>query len=207
MQLRIYQRLNQLLLAIILSDVVMIVVGLLNLDKISADFWTYFIIAAVYNVICFIVFKMLENNWDKRKMEKMAIKGQIALANITEAKMLMTIKDSGGRHYALWQFNVNYWDQEMNRHEGIVIEKLNPAVKTIPLGTVYITNDEKKPLNRFIIQNVVIGHIPALIPIVASYEKNKALKIKYLNVYYRDGLIIETYKQSLNEAKKNENKQ
>ena len=204
MQLRIYQRLNQILIALMLSDVVIIGLGIWQYNSIRDNLIVYFVIALVYNLICFFIFKTLENNWDKRMMQKMAISGKIALASITAAKKLMTIKDSGNHRYNIWQFDVNYWDQDMQRREGVVIEKLNPTVTSLPLGNVFITNDEKKPLRRFIIQNVVIGNIPTLMPIVAKYENNKALKIKYLNVYYRDGLVIETFKESLKAARDNE---
>ena len=74
----------------------------------------------------------------------------------------------------------------------------------VPSGTVYITYNPDKPEQIFIIQNVIISHIPALAPIVQAYEKNKKISIKYLNVYYRDGLIVETYKESLKNQKKAE---
>ena len=202
MQFRIYQRLNQLLVAMALSDIVIIVYAVLNLNALQGKILTYFIIALIYNIACFLIFKMLENNWDKRLMQKMAMKGHMVLAHINKTEKFMSIKESSGVHYNLWRFDVTYWDHEMVKREGVLVEKLNPLVESVPQGHVYITNDEKKPLKRFIMQNFVIGNLPNLIPIVAKYENNKTLKIKYLNVYYNGGLIIETYKESLKEASK-----
>ena len=200
MQLRIYQRLNQLLFALLGSDVIIIAVAFWKFNTIRDSLVIYFVIVLVYNLICFFAYKTIEINWDKRMMQKMAVKGQVALANIKTAKLLLAIKDSGNKHYNIWQFDVDYWGKDMEKKEGIVIEKLNPLIQTVPSGTVYITEDPKKPLHRFIIQNIVVGNIPALMPLVAAYENNKNLKIKYLNVYYRDGLVIETFKQSLKDA-------
>ena len=63
-----------------------------------------------------------------------------------------------------------------------------------------------KPERKFVVQNVMIGHVPTLQPIVAKFEKNKNIPIKYLNVYYKDGLIIETFRQSLQQQKEQANK-
>jgi len=205
MQLKIYHRLNQLLIAMLASDVVLVALALWKFSLIRDRLLVIFVIALIYNVILFLIFKMIENNWDKRMMQKMAIKGQVALANIMEAKQYISIKDSGNRHYNLWHLKVEYWDQDMNRREAIIVDKFSPIVQNMPMGTVYITNDEKKPLRRFVLQNFIIGNIPDLIPIVAKYENNKSIRIKYLNVYYNGGLIIETFKQSMKDAKAQNN--
>ena len=184
-----------------LSDVIIIAAALFFFNDFLMNNLLYsFIFLALYNIGLFFIFKTLEVNWDKRMMQKMALNGQVVLANIKHAEILTPIKDSAGRHYNIWKFTVQYWDHQMNAHDGIVFDKLNFYVQTVPLGTVYITHDESKPLKKFILQNIIIGNIPSLIPLVSKYENNKAIKIKYLNVYYNNGLIIETFKQSLQAA-------
>ena len=198
MQLKINHRLNQLLLLMLLSNVFIIGgLAIFNFELIKNNLLLFSIIVFLFNSVFTIFFKVLEVNWDKRLMQKMAIKGQIAIANIKKAEKYTAMKDSGGNHYTIWRFDVIYWDHDMKRHEAVLFDKLNPTISEVPLGTVYITNDEAKPLNRFILQNVIIGNIPTLQPIVAKYESNKAINIRYLSVYYNKGLVIETFKSSM----------
>jgi len=199
MQLKINHRLNQLLILMLLSNVAIIGgLAIFNLELIKNNLLWFSIIMFIYNAIFTILFRMLEVNWDKRLMQKMAINGQIAIANIRKAEKYTAMRDSGGNHYNIWKFDVIYWDHDMKRHEGVLFDKLNSSITEVPLGTVYITNDEAKPLNRFILQNVIIGNIPTLQPIVAKYENSKTINIRYLSVYYNKGLVIETFKTSMN---------
>jgi len=201
MQLKINHRLNQILIFMLLSNVLIIGgIALWNYHFILDNLVIFTVIMFIYNLLWSLGFMMLEINWDKRMIQKMAIKGEIALANITKAEKYTAMKDSRGKHYNIWKFEVNYWDQEMKKHNAVLFDKLNATVEAVPLGTVYITNDESKPLRRFILQNIIIGNITSLRPLVLKYENNKAINIKYLNVYYNDGLIIETFSQSIKAA-------
>ena len=202
MQLRIYYKLNVLLG--ILSTAVLIAGAILffNFDKLENKMSAVVIFMIIMLAIYFI-YKMIENNYDKRMIQKMVLKGDIALATIKSAKPLKTIKDSGFKVYNLWEIEVEYYDQKFKKHEYTLIDKFNATLTEVPKGSVYITHDEAKPDQKFIIQNVMIGHVPTLQPIVAAYEKNKAIPVKYLNVYYRDGLVVETYQSSLKGAKEN----
>ena len=134
----------------------------------------------------------------------MLIKGQIALANIKKAAPLKAIKESSGKYFVLWELEVEFYDQQFNRFETTIIEKFNPLHEKVPNGTVYITHNEAKPEHKFIVHNIMFSHVPALAPIVQAYEKNKRIPIKYLNVYYKEGLIIETFKESIKNQKKAE---
>lgn len=204
MQLKIYYKLNMILTALLIGVVLFGVIIGINFNSIQQYKEIIFVCYFLVTMGCFFGFKMYEANYDKRMIQKMVINGDIAIANIKNAKAIKFIKDTSFKSYHLWEITVEYYDQQFKKHEYTLIEKMNLLVKEIPNGTVYITHDEKKPDQKFIVQNVMIGHVPTLQPIVQAYEKNKNIPIKYLNAYYKDGMIVETYQQSL--KAKNENK-
>lgn len=111
------------------------------------------------------------------------------------------MRDSSFTTYHLYEFEADVYDTDLNCTRRTFYEKMNEQTESIPNGTVYITFDETKPTQIFIIPNVMISHIPSLIPIVAAYEKSKQIKIKYLDVYYNKGMVIKTFKESLKENK------
>ena len=204
MQLKIYHTLNLILTLLVASIIGLAVLIGLNFEALGDNKMIVILIFMAYTVIAFYGYKMFEQNYDKRMIQKMVINNQVAIANITNAEPLNLIRDTSLKIYCLWNFDVEYYDQNMKKHTYTVTEKLNPTVKEVPNGTVYITHNPDKLERKFIVQNVMIGHVPTLQPIVAKYEKNKQIPIKYLNVYYKDGLVIETFQQSLRQQKENE---
>ena len=204
MQLKIYGKCTIVLFALIVSVLGIGAVLMLNFNAIS-DYKVFALGGFIlYVIICFFGFKTYEKNVDKRMIQKMVLNGQIALANIKKATPFRVIRDTSGKNYVLWEIDLEFYDKEFNTYEMTIIEKFNAMHQAIPNGTVYITHNPDKPEQKFIIQNVMISHVPALAPIVQAYEKNKKINIKYLNVYYNDGLIIETYKESIKNQKKAE---
>lgn len=211
MQLTIYQRLNRLLLALLASIILIIIIIVLNFKKLEDFKIIVFIAFMIYSVGSYFLFKMLEVNWDKRLIQKMAMNNQIVIANIKKAEALMHSKDSSGKHYILWQLTVDAYDHDLKRQEMTLVEKMNDSLTSVPNGTIYITYNPEKPKELFVIPNVMISHLPQLQPIVEKYEKARSISIRYLNVYYKDGMIIETYqdsmkRQSQNEPEKNDKK-
>lgn len=197
MQLRIYRALNFIALLVMLLTITAVVVIVVNQAAFAGNtFWVVVIFVAV-SVILFFLYKMLENNWDKVLLQKKAFKGQIVLANIKKATYVTAIRDTSFKTYVLWAIDVTYYDHQLQPHDTTIIEKLNPACKTIPCGSVYMTYDEKHPDRGLIVQNVIISHIPSLAPLVANYEKAKQIKIKYLDTHYDNGLVIDTFKQQM----------
>jgi len=201
MQYRIYKQLNMLLFLMLAIPIVFTIIVVINLSYFQEYMITIFIVVFLYNIICFFLFKMLEKNWDSAIIQKMAIDNQVVIANIKSAKIAFPFRDSSRKLYNMWEITVDYIDHDMSTHEFVFFEKLNPNQTELPLGTVFMTNDDKKPGRKFIVPNVVISHIESMMPIVENYEKQKKASIKYLNVYYKDGLVIETYKQSINKQK------
>lgn len=203
MQLKIYYKLNLILTALLLAVVAFGVIIAIKFESIQEYKEVIFVCYFLITMGCFFGFKMFEANYDKRMIQKMVINGDIAIANIKDAKAIKYIKDTSFKSYHLWEIKVEYYDKQFNKHEYTLIEKMNLLVKEIPNGTVYITHDENKPDQKFIVQNVMIGHVPTLQPIVQAYENNKRIPIKYLNAYYRDGMVVETYQQSMKAKKEN----
>ena len=190
-----------LLFLMLAIPIVFTIIVVINLSYFQEYMITIFIVVFLYNIICFFLFKMLEKNWDSAIIQKMAIANQVVIANIKSAKIAFPFRDSSRKLYNMWEITVDYIDHDMSTHEFVFFEKLNPNQTELPLGTVFMTNDDKKPGRKFIVPNVVISHIESMMPIVENYEKQKKASIKYLNVYYKDGLVIETYKQSINKQK------
>lgn len=207
MQLKIYQRLNQLLLAIIALTILIVSLIVMNFSKLQAKLFLIIFLFIIYSLLCFFGFRFLEINWDKYLIQKMAINNQIVLARIKKVEALMPIKDSSAKYYTLWQLTVDFWDHDMNKHETTLVEKMNVNTKEIPFGNIFITYNKDKPKQLFVVPNVMVSHLEKMAPIAAAYEKNKAISIKYLNAYYKDGMIIETYKSSLKNQNTKENKE
>ncbi len=204
MQLKIYGKCTIVLFVLILSVIGAGALLMFNFDAVADYRFLALGGFVLYAAVCFFGFKTYEKNVDKRLIQKMVLKGDIALANIKKAAPFRVIRDTSGKNYVLWEIDIEFYDKEFNAYEMTIIEKFNAMHPAIPNGTVYITHNPEKPEQKFIIQNVMISHVPSLAPIVQAYENNKKISIKYLNVYYKDGLIVETYKESIKNQKKAE---
>lgn len=194
MQLTIYYLLNFILAGLVIGFAGSAI--FINFKFANADNrMMIFVIFLVLVLICFYGFKYLEKNYDRKIVKRNALKGNIALANILKAERVRFIKDTSLKSYCLWEVEIEYYDTDHKKHNYTIIEKFNINLEKVPTGYVFITNDPSKEKHKLIIPNIIISHIPELAPIVTKFE-NK-YKPRYLNVYYRDGLIIETYKESL----------
>jgi len=197
MQLKIYQKLNQILIGMIIVFLAIIIVIILNFSKLDSTLKIIVVIGFfALTLLAFFGFKTLEINWDRYLIQKMILNGQIGLAEITNTSPLYKIKDSSSKFYRLFQIDVVLKDLELNNIKLTFYEKFNINVRTIPTGNVYITYNPNKPNRLFIIPNGTIARFTNLAPIVSFYEKSK-IKIKYLDVIEDNGLVIRTYKESL----------
>lgn len=197
MQLKIYQRLNQILIGLIVLVLVTIAVIIINFSRFDNSLKLIIIVGFfTFTILSFFAFKMLEYNWDKYLIQKMILKGHVVLAEITSASPLYTIKDSASKYYRIFQFEVVMKDLELNNTKLTFYEKMNIDVKTVPTGNIYITYDPKKPNRLFIIPNGVIARFTNLAPLINFYEKSN-IKIKYLDVIDDQGLVIRTFKESI----------
>ena len=195
MQLKLYKRSTFLLSLIVLIEVGSIVYMLTHpeifkgraLAIIFGFVALMFVLTAVYTAI--------DLNMDKNLIRKRVSNGDVALAKIKDGIFVRFARDARFKNHVFWKLNVDVYDNDMNKHETTIIEKFSPHQTSIPKGYVYVTYVEGQEEDSLIIPNVIISSIPEYKPLVDDYEK--ALKPKYLNAYINDGLILESYSDSL----------
>ena len=195
MQLKLYKRSTFLLSLIVLIEVGSIVYMLTHpeifkgraLAIIFGFVALMFVLTAVYTAI--------DLNMDKNLIRKRVSNGDVALAKIKDGTFVRFARDARFQNHVFWQLNVDVYDNDMNKHETTIIEKFSPHQTSIPKGYVYVTYVEGQEEDCLIIPNVIISSIPEYKPLVDDYET--ALKPKYLNAYINDGLILESYSDSL----------
>ena len=195
MQLKLYKRSTLLLSLIVLIEVGSIVYMLTHpeifkgraLAIIFGFVALMFVLTAVYTAI--------DLNMDKNLIRKRVTNGDVALAKIKDGTFVRFARDARFKNHVFWKLNVDVYDNDMNKHETTIIEKFSPHQTSIPKGYVYVTYVEGQEEDSLIIPNVIISSIPEYKPLVDDYEK--ALKPKYLNAYINDGLILESYSDSL----------
>ncbi len=207
MQLKISKQLNKLL-GIMLASMLLLLFGIYYFSGEYPDLkWVFIGSFVIVGMIMFILFKWLENRWDKTVITKMASSGKVALANIKTAKQIMPMRDSGFTSYWLYEFEAELYDPKThNKIEKTFYEKMSKSTTSIPKGSVYVTYDEKKPNQIFIVPNVLLSHLPQLASIVSQYERDEKIKIKYLNAYYDKGMVVETFRKAIKEEREKKKK-
>ena len=146
----------------------------------------------------------LEANYDKKIINKMTSNGNIALARIEKGTFNRIIKDSNNRKYTIWDLNVTLYDQNNEVHKMTFSEKFASTQTSIPNGFIYVTYDTDKPEAVFIIPNMLLGAFENVPSIIQNYEKT-VKDIRYLNVYFTKGIVLETFKESLRKKQEEKN--
>ena len=197
MQLKLYKRSTLILLAGILFIVGASVVLYMN-RELWADHREMVYLPAIIIVFIFSAFIVwYDTNVDKRIIEKMTANGKIALARINGGTFVRFIRNARMQQQVLWQLDLTVYDQDMNEIKTTAIEKFSSHQTSIPEGNVYVTWDPAKPDHVFVIPNILLSAYPALKDIVEKYEKNKKIKISYLNSYYDKGMILRTFRDTI----------
>ncbi len=202
MQLKVAKVLNQILMIMFVIVVALIVLLLFLIPKMPALKWVFLGSFILTGIALLTIFRWLEQTWDKRVITRMAQKGKVALANISGAERIQPMRDSGFISYWLYEFKGELYDPKLNRIEKTFYEKMNYATDEVPNGSVFVTYDEEKPEQIFIIPNHVVSRIPSLAPIAAKFEKDKRIGVKYLDVYYNKGINIRTFREAVAEHAK-----
>ncbi|MDR1898926.1 MAG: hypothetical protein LBQ55_02860 [Treponema sp.] len=202
MQIRIARILNKLLI-IFAALILVLFAGIFYVAGRYPDYRLYYTAGfVIVTVSLTVVFKWLENRWDKSVILKMAGEGKIALMNIRGGKRLFPLRDTGLVNYWIYEIEGTLYNREHEGLEKTFHEKMNRDTGEIPQGSVYVTYDETKPSQIFIIPNVMIGNLPGLIPVVASYEGDKKIAVKYLDAHYRQGMVLRTVREAMAEYKR-----
>ncbi len=109
-------------------------------------------------------------------------------------------KDAVLKRYVIWKLDITYYDENYVGHKETIYEQFAPLQESVPQGNIYITYDPERPDYKFIIPNMLVGAFDTNKDLILGYEKNFK-NMKYLNVYYNHGLIVETFAESLNTKK------
>lgn len=189
------------------STILLGVVFFLNIGAIiwlfmNKDLW----IAHKMPVICgFVVFMLLTTmiftyydlNADRNYIRKAVKNGDVAMAYIKQGSFVRFARDAKLKNHVYWKLDAQLFDDDFKKSDITIVEKFSTHQTKIPSGHVYVTFNRNKPNDCLIIPNVIIQSIPEYQFLVESYEK--AIKPTYLNAYYKDGLILQSYKDSYKE--------
>ena len=203
MQLKIYKKSTILLSIVLLVDLISIIL-LIKFRSV----WATNTLPVIIGFVLFIfalstIYSYYDLNADKNLIKKRVANGDVAMAKIINGSFVRFARDARLKNHVLWKMDVVVYDNDMVEHKATLIDKFSTHQTKIPKGFVFVTYVEGKEDDCLIIPNVIISSIPEYMPLVQDYEK--ALKPKYLNAYYNDGLILQTYEDSIkleNEIKK-----
>ena len=202
MQLKIYKRSTILLGLVVLIDIISIVSLIMTRDKWAGNKLPTIIAFVLFLFLLSTIYSYYDLNADKNMIKKAVANGDVALAKIKDGTFVRFGRDARLKNHVYWKLNVDLFDNDMKKFETTIIEKFSTHQTSIPKGFVYVTYVEGKEEDCLIIPNIIIQSIPEYKVLTDDYEK--ALKPKYLNAYIKDGLILQTYENSL-KALKEEN--
>lgn len=200
MQLKLYKRSTLLLTIVVLIDIISIVLLLTNRQLWANNKATTIFVFVLFIFILSLIYSHYDLNADKNLIKKRVSNGDVALGKIKGGSFVRFARDARLRNHVYWKLDVEVYDNDMNKFDTTIIEKFSTHQTSIPSGYVYVTYLPDKKDECLIIPNVIISSIPEYKPLVDDYEKS--LKPKYLNAYVNDGLILQTYKDSIEASKK-----
>ena len=199
MQLKIYKKSTLLLGLVVLVDIISIVSLIMTRDKWANNKMPVIIAFVLFVFLLSLIYSYYDLNADKNMIKKAVANGDVALAKIKDGTFVRFGRDARLKNHVYWKLNVDLYDNDMKKFETTIIEKFSTHQTSIPKGYVYVTYIEGQADDALIIPNVILSSIPEYQPLVEDYEK--ALKPTYLNAYIRDGLMLETYQESLNKER------
>ena len=200
MQLKIAKIINSLL--VLLTVIILALAGgyFFVYNRYPEFKTTYLILFAIIAITLMIVFRWMEDSWDKRVITRMAKGGKVALANIKHSERVMRMRDSAFTNFWLYEFVADLVTPELETLKDVKFwEKMNAETDEIPNGSVFVTYDPEKPTQIFVVPNVLISQLPELMPAVRKIEANAS--IRYLDTYYNKGMVIRSMKASLAEQR------
>ncbi|MBR5341647.1 MAG: hypothetical protein IK151_06955 [Erysipelotrichaceae bacterium] len=203
MQLKLYKRSTIMLFIVVLIDALCIF-ALVNYREVWADHKIPVILGFVLFIfILTTVYSTYDLTADQKLIRKAVANGDVAMAKIKEGTFVRFGRDAKLKNHVYWKLDVELYDNDMKKIDTTIIEKFSTHQTSIPKGYVFVTYVEGKEDESLIIPNVIISSIPEYKPLVEDYEK--ALKPKYLNAYVNNGLILQTYEESLKAQNEIEN--
>ena len=195
MQLKLYKRSTFLLGIVVLIDILSIFL-LLHYREVWAPYKVPVI--TIFVLVLFLLstcYSWYDLNADRQLIRKSVGNGDVALARIKDGTFVRFGRDAKLKNHVYWKLKAEIYDNDMKKHDAVIIEKFSTHQTSIPQGYVYVTYVEGKEDDSLIIPNVILSSIPEYQPLVEDYEK--ALKPKYLNAYINNGLLLQTYEESI----------
>ncbi|MDR0448793.1 MAG: hypothetical protein LBH07_09015, partial [Treponema sp.] len=154
MQIYIAKTLNKLLL-LFSGTILILFAGIFATSRYYPEYTRWQVLVfVIVSILLAIIFRYLEENWDKRIIGKMAKNGKVALMNIHGGKRLMAMRDSSFKNYWIHELEGTLYNERHEALEKKIQEKMNKDTNEIPAGSVYVTYDELKPAQIFIIPNI-----------------------------------------------------
>ena len=200
MQSKIYRKSTVFLTLVLVIDVLSII-WLVTNQSVWADH--KFSTIALFVLFLFVLstaFSYYDMNADRNIIKKAVNNGDVAMAYIVDGKFVRFGRDAKLKNHVFWELTVDIYDNDMKKVRTKIVEKFTIHQTKIPSGYVFVTYNENKPEDSLIIPNIIISSMPVYQELVEDYEK--ALKPKYLNVYYNNGLVIQTYRESIEYERK-----
>ena len=199
MQLKLYRKSTVFLSIVVICEILSILL-LLKYREV----WTANKIPVMVGFVAFLfvltsLYTWYDLNADKKLIRKAVSNGDVALARIKDGSFVRFGRDAKLKNHVYWKLDAIIYDNDMVEHKASIIEKFSTHQTSIPKGDVYVIYIEGKTDDSLIIPNMIIASIPEYKVLTDDYEKQ--LKPKYLNAYINDGLILETYQESVNKEK------
>ena len=199
MQLKLYKRSTLFLTLVVIADIISVACLIMFKDK-----WINNKVPTIVAFVLFVfalstIYSYYDLNADKNLIKKAVSNGDVALAKINGGTFVRFGRDARLKNHVYWKLDAEIFDNDMKKFDAKIIEKFSTHQTQIPKGYVYVTYVEGKEDDSLIIPNVIIASIPEYKVLVDDYEK--AIKPKYLNAYINDGLILQTYEDSLKAQK------
>lgn len=199
MQLKFYKRSTLLLGVVLAIDALSIALLIIYRDMWADNKLPVIIGFVLFLFVLSLCYSYYDLNADRNMIRKMVSNGDVAMANVKEGSFVRFARDARLKNHVYWKLDIDLYDDDMNRIPKTIVEKFSTHQTKIPEGFVYVTYDKNRPDDILIIPNVIISSIPEYETLVREYERR--IKPKYLNAYYKDGLILQSYKDSIKEEK------
>lgn len=199
MQNKLYKR-STIILCLVLGLNIAIVIWLFtNKDLWIANKYPVIVGFVLFALLSLMVFSYYDLNADRNYIRKAVKNGDVVMAKIIDGSFVRFARDARLKNHVYWKLDAIMYDDDMKQTNITIIEKFSTHQTKIPTGHVYITYDKNNLNDSLIIPNVIIQSIPEYQYLVETYEKE--IKPTYLNAYYKDGLVLQSYKESMKEQK------
>ena len=199
MQNKLYKRSSAILAAVLALNIGAILWLIFNKNAWIGQKYAVICGFVVFAIVSAMVFAYFDLNSDRNYIRKAVKNGDVAMAKIKGGTFVRFARDARLKNYVYWKLDAELYDDDMKKTDVTIIEKFSTHQTKIPTGFVYVTFDRNHMNDSLIIPNVIISSMPEYQLLVETYERE--IKPTYLNAYYKNGLVLQSYKDSIREQK------